>query len=68
MPNIVKTGVPSYARLLPALLWGQGDGEVVRLSCVMWLSLLKGSWPAFVLALGLVLLNQLGLGRSGLCS
>jgi hypothetical protein len=32
---------------------------------VMWLSLMKGSWLTLTLALGLVFLDQLGLGSSG---
>ena len=37
----------------------------MRLSYVVRLSLMKGSWPALALALDLVFLNQLGVGRSG---
>jgi hypothetical protein len=62
VPNLVRMDVPGYARPLPILLWGQA----VERSCVVRLSLLKGSWPASALALGLILLDQLGLDRSGL--
>ena len=37
------------------------------LSYAMQLSLMKGSWPAPALALGLVFFDQLGLGRLGSC-
>jgi hypothetical protein len=33
----------------------------------MWLSQMKGSWPTPALVLGLVFLDQLGLGRSDIC-
>jgi hypothetical protein len=39
----------------------------MRLLCVVWLSRLKGTWPASALALGLVFLDRLGLNHSGLC-
>ena len=67
MPILVRTGLPGCARSLPVPPRGQDGGEVVSLSCVVQLNLLKGSWPASALALGLVFLDQLGLGRSGLC-
>ena len=67
MPTLVRTGVPSYAQPLSIPPRGQDGGEVVRLSCIVWLSLMKGSWPAPALALGLVFFDQLGLGRSGSC-
>ena len=35
--------------------------------CVVRLSLVKGSWPTLALALGLVFLDQLGLGHLGSC-
>jgi hypothetical protein len=46
---------------------GRCGGEVMSLLRVMWLSLMKGSWPSPALALGLVFLDQLGLGRSDSC-
>jgi hypothetical protein len=46
---------------------GQSGGEVVSLLRIMWLSLMKGSWLILALALGLVFLDQLDLGRSGSC-
>jgi hypothetical protein len=67
MPILVRTGVPSYAPPLLAPPRGQDGGEVTRLSCAVRLSLLKGLWPTPALALGLVFLDQLGLGHSGLC-
>ena len=60
-------GVPSCARPLPIPPMGRDDGEVMRLSCVVRLILLKVSRPASALALGLVFFDQLGLGRLGLC-
>jgi hypothetical protein len=56
MPNLVRMGVPGCARPLPAPPKGQDGGEVVHLSCAVQLSLMKGSWPAPALALGLVFL------------
>jgi hypothetical protein len=52
---------------LPIPPRGQSGGEVMSLLRVAWLSLMKGSWPTLALALGLVFLDQLGLGRSGSC-
>jgi hypothetical protein len=67
MPILVRIGIPGCAPPLPAPPRGRHGGEVTRLSCAVWLSLLKGLWPTPALALGLVFLDQLGLGRSGLC-
>jgi hypothetical protein len=67
MPILVRMGMPSYARPLPVPPRGQDGGDVVHVSCVVRLSPLMGSWPISALALGLVFLDQLGLGRSGLC-
>jgi hypothetical protein len=67
MPILVRTGIPGYAPPLPAPPRGRDGGEVTRLSCTVRLSLLNGLWPTPALALGLVFLDQLGLGRLGLC-
>jgi len=67
MPTFVRTGMPSCARPLFVPPRCQDGGEVARLLCIVRLSQMKGSWPAPALALGLVFLDQLGLGRSGSC-
>ena len=65
MPTLVRADMSGYARPLPVLPRGQDGGEVVRLLYVVRLSLMKGSWPALALVLGLVFLDQLGLSSLG---
>jgi hypothetical protein len=65
--TLVRAGMLGQARLLSVPPRGQSGGEVVSLLLIVWLSLMKGSWPILALALGLVFLDQLGLGRSGSC-
>jgi hypothetical protein len=63
----IRVGTLGWIRPLLVPPRGQDSGEVMSFLYLVRLSLMKRSWPALALALGLVFLDQLGLGRSGSC-
>ena len=67
MSTLIRAGTLGQDRPLPISPRDRSSGEVVSLLRVVWLSLMKGSWPIPALALGLVFLDQLDLGHSGSC-